>query len=155
MCRHRGCINCYSLQGIFWEKAFLRIVHWQSKLKYKPKQSAVLTEYSLLATSTTVPHFSICSLRLWWQNANKPPWKAGLEHILEDSGLISLWIQEIHWHISSKSWIMASPSKQFPRELGEAIRKSTWHKRFACYGFLTANLRQIYPDLRVTNFYRH
>lgn len=153
--RHGGCIRCYSLQGIFWEKAVLCIVHRQSKLKYKPKQPTILTEYYLHAASITVQHFSICSLRLQWQNANKPPWKAGLEHILEDSCLISLWTQEIHWSISFKSWLMASPSKQVPRKLGEAISKSTWHKQFACYGFLTLNLRQIYPDLQVTNFYRN
>lgn len=29
---------------------------------------------------------------LWWQKDNKLPWKAGLEHFMEDSGL-SLWKQ--------------------------------------------------------------
>lgn len=37
--------------------------------------------------------------------------------------LISLWTQESHWGISSKSWFMAAPSKQTPRALGEALKE--------------------------------
>jgi len=106
----------------------------------------MLTVCSVLCHCTVLP-FSICSLRLQWQNANKPAFQGGLEHTLEDSDLISLWTRETHWRISSKSQLLASPSKQIPRELREAIRESTWHKQLACCRFLTVSLRQIYPDL--------